>query len=176
MAAAGRAVAAAERARRYGEAAGQDRARRWRVTAKASKGLFDQSGLLGRCVTNTLEPAGNIVVNDPFSTGRSNFDEFFFGLAEQAGESQNFDGNGQYLRLQAGGGPQLVQSQPRASLCPSSGSTSATRSRRRRATSRVSRKAAPPYRTDVPCYTQDVPNVNGPAAAAVAPNPAAVGP
>ena len=44
----------------------------------------------------------------PFSTGQPNFHEFFYGLAGLAGESQGFDGNGTYLRVNAGGGPKLV--------------------------------------------------------------------
>ncbi len=140
-------------------------------TARDTPGLFKQSGLLARCVTNTLEPAGNIVVNDPFSTGHSNFDDFFYSLAEQAGESQNFDGNGQYLRLQAGGGPQLLSSSTGANIPQQRLNFSSS------IEAPIGNQPAlpanpPPYRTDVPCYTQDVPDINGPAAASVAPDPA----
>jgi phospholipid/cholesterol/gamma-HCH transport system substrate-binding protein len=142
--------------------------------ASDTPSLFNQSGLLARCVTNVLEPAGNVVVNDPFSTGHSNFDDFFFSLVQQAGESQNFDGNGQYLRLQAGGGPELVQSaNPGGSFQQTKlfGNTIESPGGVQPALS-----TKPPYRTDVPCYTQDVPDINGPAAAAGAPNPSSVGP
>ena len=43
----------------------------------------------------------------PFSTGQPNFREFFYGVTQLAGESQGFDGNGPFVRFQAGGGPQL---------------------------------------------------------------------
>ena len=43
-----------------------------------------------------------------FSTGLRNYEEFFQGMVSLAGESQNFDGNGHYVRIQAGG-PFAVQ-------------------------------------------------------------------
>lgn len=144
-------------------------------TARDTPALFKQSGLLGRCVTNVLEPAGNVVISDPFSTGQSNFNEFFYSLVEQAGESQNFDGNGQYLRLQAGGGPQLVQSANPGGFFQQTKLFGNTIEAPVGVQPSLP-KTAPPYRPDVPCYTNDVPNINGPAATAGAPNPAAVGP
>ena len=49
-----------------------------------------------------------MVITDQFATGQSNFSEFLYGLAAQAGEGGNFDGNGQFLRIQPGGGPIAV--------------------------------------------------------------------
>ncbi|CAN5574532.1 hypothetical protein BH10ACT11_BH10ACT11_03090 [soil metagenome] len=144
-------------------------------TASDTPELFNQSGLLARCVTNVLEPAGNVVINDPFSTGQSNFDDFFYSLVQQAGESQNADGNGQYLRLQAGGGPQLVQSANPGGVFQQTKLFGNTIQPLQGVQPALPAKQ-PPYRTDVPCYTQDVPDINGPAAAAGAPNPEVVGP
>ena len=48
------------------------------------------------------------VINDQFSTGQPNFRDFFYGAASEAGEGANFDGNGQFLRVQPGGGPVSV--------------------------------------------------------------------
>ena len=62
----------------------------------------------GAAPSEVLEPTGNIVVNDGFSTGESNFHELFYGLTSLSGEMAGFDGNGPFLRLQAGGGPELV--------------------------------------------------------------------
>jgi phospholipid/cholesterol/gamma-HCH transport system substrate-binding protein len=61
------------------------------------------------CVANVLIPTGNEVVNDPFSTGEPNYREAFYGFVDLAGESQNFDANGPYVRFQSGGGPVKVR-------------------------------------------------------------------
>ena len=42
-------------------------------------------------------------------TGQPNFREFFYTTVQLAGESQVFDGNGSFVRFQAGGGPTLTQ-------------------------------------------------------------------
>ena len=68
-------------------------------------GLLDQLGKLSRCQSDVLVPTGDIVINDQFSTGQPNFRDFFYGAASEAGEGANFDGNGQFLRVQPGGGP-----------------------------------------------------------------------
>jgi phospholipid/cholesterol/gamma-HCH transport system substrate-binding protein len=65
--------------------------------------------LTSRCVSDTLVPTGDQVLNDQFSTGVPNYKEFFYGTIGLAGESQNFDGNGPYVRFQPGGGPQEVR-------------------------------------------------------------------
>jgi ABC-type transporter Mla subunit MlaD len=72
--------------------------------SKSGEGALDQIRALSACTTNTLVPAGDIVIDDQFSVGRPNAREFFYSTANLAGESQNFDGNGPYLRLHPGGG------------------------------------------------------------------------
>ena len=42
------------------------------------------------------------------TTGVENYKEFFQSLVGLSGESQNFDGNGQYTRFQTGGGDHTV--------------------------------------------------------------------
>ena len=76
-----------------------------------------------------------------------------------AGEGQNFDGNGMYVRFQPGGGDQLValggnsaiNSPPVFGNAPAKpiGTRPAYPGQR------------PPYKPDVPCYTQKVPDLNG---------------
>ncbi len=78
-------------------------------TAGATKTLFDEQTNLARCTSNVLVPAGDIVINDEFSTGQPNYREFFYSAVQLAGESQGFDGNGPYVRFQSGGGPQLLR-------------------------------------------------------------------
>ena len=53
-------------------------------------------------------PTGNETIHDDFETG-PNYREFFYYLADFAGAQQNFDGNGPYLKVQAGGGGTLAK-------------------------------------------------------------------
>ena len=148
---------------------------------RQSRSLFPELGLVSRCVSHNLIPAGNIVIDDaggayPFSTGQPNFREFFYGVAQLAGESQGFDGNGPFVRFQAGGGPQMVRmANPNPTNQPANNylwgkNISAPLGTRPRLP--VSGEK-PPVRMDVPCYTQDVPDLNGPAAAIGPPSPEA---
>ena len=77
--------------------------------AVAGPGALRQLRLLSRCTADVLVPAGDEVIADAFSTGQPNYREFFYSAAQIAGESQNFDGNGLFLRVQGGGGPQLAR-------------------------------------------------------------------
>lgn len=72
--------------------------------------LLPQTNNFAQCVTNYLVPSGDVPLDDgPFSTGKPNFHEFWYSLVGFNGESQNFDGNGQMVRAQAGGGPYPVK-------------------------------------------------------------------
>ena len=77
---------------RVAEAVPADRAR----SAAASPRTWS------RPATSVIDDAGGAY---PFSTGQPNIREFFYGVAQLAGESQGFDGNGPFVRFQAGGGP-----------------------------------------------------------------------
>ena len=128
------------------------------------------------CTTKVFVPTGDQVIQDRFSTGQPSSREFFYGLTNLAGQIQNFDGNGPFLRLQVSGGPQLV-STPNTVANP----------REQQVTDRVafSRTATPPlgtqpriggrppFKSDVPCYKNPVPDVNGPLAqiGAASPSP-----
>jgi phospholipid/cholesterol/gamma-HCH transport system substrate-binding protein len=152
----------------------------------ASLKLFPQLGLFGRCVSHNLVPAGNIVIDDapgdpagpyPFSTGQPNFREFFYGVTQLAGESQGFDGNGPFVRFQAGGGPELVRmASPKGGFQNDSlfaHNISAPLGTR----PRLPAGGQPPFRMDVPCHTQAVPDLNGnngPAGDVGPPSPEAV--
>ena len=129
--------------------------------------LLPQTDLASKCLRDVVLPTGDIVIRDEFTTGVENYKEFFYALVGIAGEGQNVDGNGMYVRFQTGGGTQTV------SLGPSSvnggmlfgnnigiplGNRPAYPGRR------------PPYRPDAPCHRQRVPNLNGPAAAKSAPS------
>jgi ABC-type transporter Mla subunit MlaD len=67
-----------------------------------------QLNRLSLCGSKVLLPTGEQTINDQFSTGGPNFREFLYTLTDFAGQSQNFDGNGPYFRIQPGGGDILV--------------------------------------------------------------------
>lgn len=148
-------------------------------TASTSAGLFDEIGLLSRCATDVLEPTGNLVINDDvssvlpgtdFSTGQPNFYEFLYALVQQTGETQNFDGNGRYLRFQSGGGDDLVQTDAPG------GGFMATRNYGNAFEAPAGVRPVvdgnmPPFRMDVDCFRNDLPAVNGPQAAIGSPSP-----
>ena len=82
-----------------------------------------------------------------------------------AGEGQNFDGNGAYVRFQPGGGSQTV------SLGDAAGAAPAVRQRLRRplGTRPAYPGQAPPYTARRPVlHEPSCPNVNGPAGRAKA--------
>ena len=70
--------------------------------------LLPQTDLASKCVRDVVLPTGDVVVNDEFTTGVENYKEFFYALVGLAGEGQNTDGNGMYVRFQVGGGSQTV--------------------------------------------------------------------
>ena len=112
-------------------------------------------------------PAGDLVIKDEFTTGVENYKEFFYALVGIAGEGQNTDGNGMYVRFQTGGGSQSV------SL--GSASTSTGQLFGNDVEVPLGNRPAypgkrPPYKPDEPCYQQKIPDVNGPAAAKSLPN------
>jgi virulence factor Mce-like protein len=70
-----------------------------------------EGNLFAKCMKDVFLPAGDkvLVDKDPttgadFSSGKANYKEFWYAMAGLAGESQNFDGNGAFIRTQSGGG------------------------------------------------------------------------
>lgn len=136
--------------------------------------VFEELGLTSRCVSDVLVPTGDIVIDDQFSSGSSNYNEFLYGIVSQSGEGAEFDGNGQYLRIQPGGGPVEVETPiPGATggFLPDNvlhGNTIAAPI----GTQPPKPAKAPPVRTDVPCFGNEVPDLNGSQARVGAPSPA----
>jgi len=122
--------------------------------------LLPQADALSKCATNVILPAGDIKVNDPpLSTGAENYKEFWYAMVGLAGEGQNFDGNGMYVRFQPGGGDQTISS---GNVGPY---TNAPLFSNAVATPIGTRPAypgkRPPYKPNEPCYKQQLPDVNG---------------
>ena len=137
-----------------------------KLTDKAIE-LLPQTDLASKCASRVVLPTGDVVIKDEFETGRENYKDFFYTLVGLAGEGQNFDGNGTYVRFQTGGGAQQVSlGQGSAGSPPQFGGLP---------TPPLGNRPAypgklPPYRPKEPCYKQKLPDLNGPAAAKAPPS------
>src|SRR5829696_8822953 len=136
-----------------------------RLTDRAIE-LLPQTTLTSRCARQVLLPAGDIVIKDEFETGAENYKEFFWALDALAGEGQNFDGNGMYVRFQPGGGSQSVSL---GTAGVGSGQVFGNNVAVPLGNRPFYPGKRPPYRPDVPCHTNKLPDLNGPAAAKTAP-------
>jgi virulence factor Mce-like protein len=68
-----------------------------------------QADLVSQCVTHTILPTGDIKIQDgQFTSNEENYKEFWYAMVGLAGEAQNFDGNGHYVRFAVGGGSQTI--------------------------------------------------------------------
>jgi phospholipid/cholesterol/gamma-HCH transport system substrate-binding protein len=141
-------------------------------------GLFGQTELLSRCTTDVLVPTGDIPIVDQFSVGNEvpNFKEFGYALTGFAGETQDFDGNGPYLRFQTGGG--TIGATPASGLVrsqnpPATGTDEFNWGRLPSPPigTQPQQGLKPTFRTDAPCYINAIPNLNGPRAAVGGPSP-----
>lgn len=144
-------------------------------------GMLQQLGLTSTCITDVLDPTGDVVINDAFGTGATNFKEIFYGLAAQAGEGANFDGNGPFLRIQPAGG-QLQVSTPVPGGLPGipgvSGGDNVLYGNTVTppiGTQPLKPSGKPPVKTDAACHRQAIPDLNGPLGGIGAPNPAVDG-
>jgi len=129
--------------------------------AQAGKAsTIPQTNRLSLCTSRVFVPTGNQTIDDRFSTGPS-FKEFFYFLANFSGVTQNFDGNGPYLRVQPGGGGTLVKQEN-----PSGNLTTDKQDWAHVATApegvQPQLGGRPPKKPEVRCSTQPVPDVNGP--------------
>ncbi len=127
--------------------------------------LRPQVDKVNRCRTNVILPTGDIKINDgQLTTGVENYKEFWYTMVALASEGQNFDGNGNYVRFQVGGGSQTV----------STGKTSAggdalfgNAVAKPIGTRPKYPGRRPPYKPTVECATQTLPNLNGAATGGV---------
>ena len=141
-------------------------------TAAGARRLFPQLRLAGLCTTQNLVPAADTPITSDaggWNNGQPNFQELFYAAVQLASAGQPFDGNGPYLRLQPGGGPQLVQGEnPGGSFEDTANFAYAIEPLA--GIQPVLPDGTPPFRMDVPCHQNAVPNLNGPAAAAGPPD------
>jgi ABC-type transporter Mla subunit MlaD len=127
-------------------------------------GLLPELQSTSRCLSRILVPTLDGVIADAFSTDSTNFNEFLYGAAGTSGVGANFDGNGQQLRVQFGGGPSFV-----TAPSPGAGSLQSPLAgywiQAPTGTQPVRPASDPPIRTDFACERNELPDLNGPAAA-----------
>ena len=132
----------------------------------ASEQLLPLTDLVAKCARDVILPTGDVVILDEFQTGRENYKDFWYAMVGLAAESQNFDGNGPYVRFQTGGGSQQVSlGQSNLGTGPQFGTLPTPPLGNRPAYQ--GRK--PPFNTSQRCFQQQRPDLNGPAAALSAP-------
>ncbi len=118
-----------------------------------------QLNRLSQCTSKVLIPTGNQVINDQFSTGGPNYREFLYDLTNFAAAGQNFDGNGPYLRAQAGGGNLLVgEPNPQGNL--QSDEINYSHVVENPLGTQPQLGGQPEFRPEVRCDTQPVPDLN----------------
>ena len=127
--------------------------------AQFTEGQLDLLPVLddfNRCQLEVILPTQEQRIDDgALSTGLRNYEEFFQSMVSLAGESQNFDGNGTYVRIQAGGGQFPVQTPP---VGPG-GVLHSTASEQPLGT-RPGKGPKPPYKPGVKCHTNPVPDLS----------------
>jgi ABC-type transporter Mla subunit MlaD len=123
----------------------------------ATKTLLSQANQLALCFSHNIIPAGNEVILDPpASTGEQVYQELFQGAVGLAGASQNFDGNGRYVRSSAGGGSIQVQTRS----LPQIGPLYANAVLQPLGTRPAFAGSPPPLNRSRPCHENPLPNLN----------------
>jgi ABC-type transporter Mla subunit MlaD len=79
------------------------------ATQAGKEVALPQLNQLSVCTTKVLVPTSEESIEDQFSDGGPNYRDFWRLLTDFASASQNFDGNGPYVRAQGGGGPYLLE-------------------------------------------------------------------
>jgi hypothetical protein len=95
-----------------------------------------------------------VIDDGPLTTGLRNYEEFFQTMVSLVGEAQNFDGNGGYVRIGAGGAtpvqtPSVGPGGPLHASAP-----------QQPLGTRPAKSARPPYKPEVKCHTQPVPDLS----------------
>jgi phospholipid/cholesterol/gamma-HCH transport system substrate-binding protein len=117
--------------------------------------LLPKLDAFNRCQLEVVLPTQEQRIQDGnLTTGLRNYEEFFQSLVSLTGESQNFDGNGSYVRFQAGGGSNQVQT-PVVGTSPLFANATLPP-----LGSRPLKTAKPPYKGSFPCHKNAVPNLS----------------
>ncbi|MCL2418591.1 MAG: MlaD family protein, partial [Conexibacteraceae bacterium] len=130
------------------------------VALKQTTALIGQAATLSKCFSHVLVPTGNekITVDSSPPAGLAVYQQLFQSAVGLAGATQNFDGNGRYVRATVGGGATQIHTQrlrPAGTLygnavLPPSGTFPAFPASGR----------GPALDSSAPCYTQAPPDLN----------------
>ena len=127
------------------------------ATVKATRSLLGGTYELAACFNHTIIPTGNETISDPpVSTGLKVYQELFQSGVGIASASQDFDGNGRYVRATTGGGSLREQT---ASL-PGAGPLYGNAVYPTLGTRPSYDNTKPPYVRSVACLKQSPPNLN----------------
>lgn len=125
----------------------------------ATETALPQANQLSLCTTKVLVPTSEEPIEDQFSDGGPNYRDFWRLLADFASAGQNSDGNGAYVRTQAGGGPYLLEEfNPTLKLRPQQHQY--TRSIEPPQGVQPQLLGAPEAKPEVRCETNPVPDIN----------------
>ncbi len=115
--------------------------------------LIKQGDLLAKCVSKVILPAGDVKLQDgPSTTGKENYKEFWYSMVGLAGEGENFDGNGQFVHFQTGGGGYSVKLS--GGNLGAGGELFGNSVGQPLGTSPAWTQTKPPFVSNQPCYTQ----------------------
>ncbi len=138
--------------------------------------LLEQARALSSCFDQVVIPWSNDTVQGgagyPHPAVGPVYKETGYGLVGISGESRSGDANGQYIRVQAGGGPNTVKSNIQSPSAPADSTQFGVLSQPLLgAMPAISSSAKTPFRPDQPCENQDPPNLDA-GSPAPAPGPA----
>lgn len=126
-------------------------------TLSSTKSFVGAADQFAQCFDDDLIPTGNEVIQDPpVTTGLQLYQELFQSAVGLAGASQNFDGNGRYLRSLAGGGSILINT----SSIPGVGALYGNAVLPSLGTRPAFPGSAPPVKSTVACSRNAPPNLN----------------
>jgi phospholipid/cholesterol/gamma-HCH transport system substrate-binding protein len=120
--------------------------------------LLPQADLAAKCATQVVLPTGDLKIDDgALSSGAENYKEFWYTMVGLAGEGQNFDGNGMYVRFQPGGGDQTLSMGQSGAIKEKIFANAVLAPLGTRPAYPGKR---PPYKPDVPCYKNPLPDLS----------------
>ncbi len=127
------------------------------ASVTAIEALLSAAGELSQCFNRVILPASEEVIQDPpDTTGLKVYQELLQSAVGIAGASQNFDGNGRYLRASAGGGSDLVQT----ATLPVNGALYGNAVLQPLGTRPAYSKTVPPLDSARACSSNPVPNLS----------------
>lgn len=133
---------------------------------RAQLPFMEEARALSSCFNHVVIPWGNQTIQAPDGPpGESGiakiYEETGYGLAGIAGESRSGDANGQYIRVEAGGGVNTITTPAPPGMGPGAPDlVGSTTSEIRGAEPGIDSSAKTPFKETVPCETQDQPNLD----------------